>query len=86
MNYRPEGCGSGLGEMSQGRNLLIRGVGAYLGVSHERVTHIYAEGKLPEPQRVDGIGPLWKPATVERWASVSGDTSRPSSLVTSQVR
>ena len=29
---------------------------------------MYAEGKLPEPNRVDGIGPLWKPARIERWA------------------
>jgi hypothetical protein len=26
------------------------------------------EGKLPEPDQVDGIGPQWKPATIERWA------------------
>jgi hypothetical protein len=29
---------------------------------------LYAEGKLPEPDQVDSIGPLWKPATIERWA------------------
>jgi hypothetical protein len=29
---------------------------------------MYAEGKLPEPDQVDGIGPLWTPAKIERWA------------------
>jgi hypothetical protein len=29
---------------------------------------MFHEGKLPEPERVDGIGPLWKPAAIERWA------------------
>ena len=29
---------------------------------------MYAEGKLPEPDDVDGIGPLWKPARIEQWA------------------
>jgi hypothetical protein len=27
---------------------------------------MYAEGKLPEPDEIDGIEPLWKPATIER--------------------
>jgi hypothetical protein len=27
---------------------------------------MYAEGKLPKPDQVDGIGPLWKPTTIER--------------------
>jgi predicted DNA-binding transcriptional regulator AlpA len=54
--------------MSQGRTLRIRDVAAYLGVSHQRVTQMHAEGKLPKPERIDGIGPLWKPATIERWS------------------
>ena len=29
---------------------------------------MYAKGKLPEPDEIDGIGPLWKPARIERWA------------------
>ena len=29
---------------------------------------MYAEGKLPEPDQVDRIGPLWKRTTIERWA------------------
>jgi hypothetical protein len=29
---------------------------------------MYAEGKLPDPDQVDGVGPQWKPATIERWA------------------
>jgi hypothetical protein len=33
------------------------------------VTQMHAEGKLPEPDQLDGIGPLWKPATIERWAN-----------------
>jgi hypothetical protein len=46
----------------------MREVASYLRVSHQRVTQMHAEGKLPEPDQVDGIGPLWKPATIERWA------------------
>jgi hypothetical protein len=46
----------------------IRDVGAYLGVSHQRADQMFHEGKLPEPDRVDGIGPLWKPTMIERWA------------------
>jgi hypothetical protein len=29
---------------------------------------MFHEGKFPEPEQVDGIGPMWKPATIERWA------------------
>jgi len=29
---------------------------------------MFHEGKLPRPERVDDIGPLWKPATIEGWA------------------
>jgi hypothetical protein len=36
---------------------------------------MYAEGKLPEPDEIDGIGPLWKPARIERWARVVGDAA-----------
>jgi hypothetical protein len=54
--------------VSQGGTLRIRDVATFLRVSHQRGTQMYAEGKLPEPDQVDGIGPLWKPATVERWA------------------
>jgi predicted DNA-binding transcriptional regulator AlpA len=48
--------------------LRIRDVGAYLGVSHQRADQMFHEGKFPEAERVDGIGPMWKPATIERWA------------------
>jgi predicted DNA-binding transcriptional regulator AlpA len=48
--------------------LRIRDVGAYLGVSHQRADQMFHEGKLPEPDQLDGIGPLWKPASIERWA------------------
>ena len=54
--------------MSGGPTLGIKDIGAYLGVTHQRVTQMYAEGKLPDPEQVDGIGPLWKPTTIERWA------------------
>lgn len=26
------------------------------------------EGKFPEPDQLDVIGPMWKRATIERWA------------------
>ncbi len=51
----------------------MRAVATYLNVSHQRVAQMRAEGKLPEPERVDGIGPLWKPATIERWAELMSD-------------
>lgn len=43
----------------------MREVGAYVGVSQQRAAQMFHEGKLPEPDQVDGIGPLWKPATIE---------------------
>jgi predicted DNA-binding transcriptional regulator AlpA len=49
--------------------LRIRDVGAHLGVSHQRAEQMLHEGKFPKPARVDNIGPLWKPATIERWAN-----------------
>ena len=54
--------------MSQGRAFRVSDVAAYLRVSQQRGALMYAEGKLPEPDHVDGIGPLWKPVTIERWA------------------
>jgi len=30
---------------------------------------MYAEGKLLGPERFDSIWPLWRPATIERWAN-----------------
>ena len=54
--------------MSKGRALRVKDVAAYLRVSHQRGTQMYAERKLPEPQRIDSIGPLWKSSTIERWA------------------
>jgi hypothetical protein len=48
--------------------LRILDVAAYLRVSQQRGAQMYAEGKFPEPEQVDLIGPLWKPATIERWA------------------
>ena len=47
-------------------------VAAYLNVTFQRVAQMRLEGKLPEPDQVDGIGPMWKPATIERWAEGSG--------------
>jgi hypothetical protein len=38
-------------------------------VAHrQRAAQMYAEEKLPKPDLVDSIGPMWKPATIERWA------------------
>jgi predicted DNA-binding transcriptional regulator AlpA len=54
--------------MSQGRTLRVKDVAAYLRVSHQRVSVMYAEGKLPKPDHVDRVGPIWKPAAIERWA------------------
>jgi hypothetical protein len=54
--------------MGQGRALRVEDVAAYLNVSHQRGTQMYAEGKLPEPDKVDRVGPQWKPAGIERWA------------------
>lgn len=54
--------------MSQGRTFRISDIGAYLGVSQQRADQMFHEGKLPEPEQIDRIGPLWKPATIERWA------------------
>jgi hypothetical protein len=50
----------------------IRDVGAYLGVTHQRVTQMCAEGKLLEPEQVDGIGPMWKQSTIRAGPSVCG--------------
>jgi predicted DNA-binding transcriptional regulator AlpA len=54
--------------MTEAQSLRIRDVGACLGVSHQRADQMFHEGKFPEPERVDAIGPLWKPKTIERWA------------------
>jgi hypothetical protein len=48
--------------------LRTKDLAAYLGVSHQRVTQMRSEGKLPEPDAVDPIGPSWGRATIERWA------------------
>ena len=53
---------------SQDRTFRIRDVAAHLGVTHQRVSMMYAEDELPKHERVDGIGPIWKPVTIERWA------------------
>lgn len=54
--------------MSQARTFRIKDVAAYLRVTHQRGAQMNAEGKLPEPERVDHIGPQWKPSKIERWA------------------
>jgi hypothetical protein len=46
----------------------IADIGAYLGVSQQRADQMFHEGKFPEPDRVDSIGPPWKPSTIERLA------------------
>jgi hypothetical protein len=40
--------------------LRIRDVGAYLGISQQRAAQMYHERRLPKPERVDSIGPLWE--------------------------
>jgi predicted DNA-binding transcriptional regulator AlpA len=42
-------------------------VARYLGVSHQRVTQMVAEGKLPTPRR-DHLGASWTEKAIERWA------------------
>jgi hypothetical protein len=42
-------------------------VARYLGVTHQRVTQMVAEGKLPR-SRVDYLGPSWTASAIERWA------------------
>jgi hypothetical protein len=42
-------------------------VARYLGVTHQRVTQMFAEGKLPASRR-DHLGPYWIPSALERWA------------------
>jgi hypothetical protein len=36
-----------------------------LNVSWQRMPQMRLEGKLPEPDRIDRIGPLWKPVAIE---------------------
>jgi hypothetical protein len=43
-------------------------VAAYLNFTHQRVAQMRVEGKLPDPDWIDEIGPLWRPVTIERWA------------------
>jgi predicted DNA-binding transcriptional regulator AlpA len=50
------------------RLLRTADVGKFLGVSQQRADQMFHEGKFPEPERVDSIGPMWKLATIERWA------------------
>jgi hypothetical protein len=38
--------------MGPSRTLRINEVGAYLGDSHQQAAQMYAEGKLPQPERV----------------------------------
>jgi hypothetical protein len=57
--------------------LHIKDVGTFLRISHQRAAQMLAEGKLPEPDQVDGIGPLWKPATIEQWAEQQWWETRP---------
>jgi hypothetical protein len=40
--------------MSRTRAFRIRDVAAFIRVSHQRASRMYAEGKLPEPDQVDG--------------------------------
>jgi predicted DNA-binding transcriptional regulator AlpA len=57
--------------------LRIRDVATYLQVSRQRANQMFHEGKLPGPDQVDGRGPLWKPATIERWTESKWWGTRP---------
>jgi hypothetical protein len=59
-----EGLGCG---MSEGRALRMTEVAAYLNVSFQPA-QMRREGKLPGPDHLNSIGPVWKPTTIERWA------------------
>jgi predicted DNA-binding transcriptional regulator AlpA len=48
--------------------LRTRDLASYLGVSYQRVKQMGTEGELPEPDQVDGVGPQWERAAIERWA------------------
>lgn len=64
--------------MSEGSGALrVKDVATYLRVSQQRGTPMYAEGKLPKPDKTDGVGPLWKSATIERWAKREWWDTRP---------
>jgi hypothetical protein len=58
-------------------SLRTKDAAAYLNVSHQRGTQMYAAGKLPKPDRIDRIGPLWKPTTIEDWAEREWWDTRP---------
>jgi hypothetical protein len=42
-------------------------VARYLGVTHQRVTQMVAEGRLPTPRR-DHLGAFWTPGVIKGWA------------------
>jgi hypothetical protein len=42
--------------LSPASSLRIRDVAVYLRVSHQRAAQMYAKWKLPEPEKVNGIG------------------------------
>jgi hypothetical protein len=42
-------------------------VARHLGVTHQRVTQMVDEGKLPAPRR-DHLGASWTAGAIERWA------------------
>jgi predicted DNA-binding transcriptional regulator AlpA len=63
--------------VSQNRALRMTDVAAYVQVSHQRIAQMRQEGKLPRPDRVDQIGPLWKPTTIEDWAEREWWDTRP---------
>lgn len=40
----------------------------FLQISRQRASRMFPDGKLPEPAEIDGRGPRWEPAAIERWA------------------
>jgi hypothetical protein len=51
-------------------------IARYLGVTHQRVTQMVGEGKLPTPRR-DHLGAFWTPSAIERWAERKWWGTRP---------
>jgi hypothetical protein len=51
-------------------------VANYLGVTHQRIAQMVAEGKLPASRR-DHHGAFWTPSVIERWAERKWWGTRP---------
>ncbi len=63
----------GLGARSRIRSTEVA---RYVGITHQRVTQMVAEGKLPAPRR-DHFGTSWTASQIERWAEREWWGTRP---------